>query len=60
MFVKPAPGLTVRVPPHMRPLPPGGGNVPDITYWHRAIARGDVILAPPPAEPHPAPEPSAA
>jgi hypothetical protein len=50
MFVKPAPGLIVRDPLHMTPLPAEGRNVPDITYWHRLLGHGDVVLADAPEE----------
>jgi len=52
MYVKPAPNpaepghvLLVRVPPHMAPMPVDGANVPDTMFWHRALLRGDVLLA---------------
>jgi hypothetical protein len=51
LFVKPAPGLLVRDPLHMTPIPAEGRSVPDITYWHRMIIQGDVVLAEPPVEP---------
>jgi hypothetical protein len=57
MFVKPAPNpdkpgtvFLVRVPPHMRPLPIEGAHVPDTLDWHRAVMRGDVVVADPPGE----------
>lgn len=44
MFVKPAPGLIVRDPFTKRPLPSSGCEVPETTYWVRAIASGDVLV----------------
>lgn len=55
MFIKPAPGLLVRDPLHMTPIPAEGRNVPDITYWHRLIGHGDLVLAEAPKEARPEP-----
>lgn len=44
MFVKPAPGLIVRDPLHMTPVPPQGREVPDISYWHKRVLDGDLIV----------------
>jgi hypothetical protein len=61
MFVKPgrrqddpAVPLVVRGP-NKRLLSPQGENVPEITFWHRRVRDGDVVLAEPPASPPPAP-----
>lgn len=43
MFVKPAPGLIVRDPLHMTPIPAEGREVPDISYWHKLVILGDLI-----------------
>jgi len=46
MFVKPAPGMTVRFPPpgSQRILAAEGEDVPDTdTWWARRVAHGDVI-----------------
>lgn len=44
LFVKPAPGLTVRDPaaPGAAPLPSEGKAVPRDSFWLRRIADGDV------------------
>lgn len=64
MFVKPghwqddpAAPLIVRGP-NGRLLSPQGEQVPEITFWHRRVRDGDVVLAEPP--PPPAPRPTAA
>jgi hypothetical protein len=61
MFVKPgrrqddpAVPLVVRGP-NKRLLSPKGEHVPEITFWHRRVRDGDVVLAEPPASPPPAP-----
>ena len=61
MFVKPghrqddpAVPLVVRGP-NKRLLSPEGEHVPEITFWHRRVRDGDVVLAEPPASPPPAP-----
>lgn len=58
IFVKPAPGLVVRDPKSLLPLPAEGKEVGASNYWYRRIAAGDVELVPSPA-PAPAdtPEP---
>ena len=63
MFVKPghrqedpALPLIVRGPNH-RLLSPQGDHVPEITFWHRRVRDGDVVLAEPPAPPSPQPRP---
>ena len=55
MFVKPghrqddpAMPLVVRGP-NKRLLRPEGEDVPEITFWHRRVRDGDVVLAEPPA-----------
>jgi hypothetical protein len=50
MFVKPAPGMIVRDPLHLTPIPAGGREVPDISYWHRLVVHGDLALAEAPVE----------
>lgn len=59
MFVKPGPRqddpalpLIVRGP-NKRLLSPQGEHVPEITFWHRRVRDGDVMLAEPPAPPPP-------
>lgn len=42
MFVKPAPGRTVRWPASLRLLSEQGAEVPSTAFWLRALARGDV------------------
>ena len=66
MFVKPghrqddpAVPLIVRGP-NRRLLSPQGEHVPEITFWHRRVRDGDVVLAEPPAPPPPTPRPRAA
>ena len=64
MFVKPGrrqddPALPLIVRgPNGRLLSPQGEHVPEITFWHRRVRDGDVVLAEPP--PPPAPRPPAA
>lgn len=43
MFIKPAPGLTVRDPESGRPLLAGGEDKPATSYWLRRLADGDVV-----------------
>lgn len=50
MFVKPKAGMIVRDPLHYTPIPAEGRNVPDISYWHRLIGQGDLVLADAPVE----------
>ena len=42
--------------PNKRLLRPDGEDVPEITFWHRRVRDGDVVLAEPPAPP-PGPPP---
>ena len=64
MFVKPGnrqddPALPLIVRgPNGRYLSPQGEHVPEITFWHRRVRDGDVVLAEPP--PPPALRPTAA
>lgn len=52
MFVKPAPGLKVRLPENPRAfLPDDGAEVPRDSYWVRRLRDGDVLAAEAPAEP---------
>ena len=67
MFVKPGhrqddPALPLIVRgPNKRLLSPQGEHVPEITFWHRRVRDGDVVLAEPPAAPPPPqPRPPAA
>jgi len=63
MFVKPGhrqddPALPLLVRgPNQRLLSPQGEHVPEITFWHRRVRDGDVVLAEPPAAPSPPPRP---
>jgi len=65
MFVKPGhrqddPALPLIVRgPNKRLLAPQGEHVPEITFWHRRVRDGDVVLAEPPAPPSPRPPVSA-
>jgi len=65
MFVKPGhrqddPALPLIVRgPNKRLLSPQGEHVPEITFWHRRVRDGDVVLAEPPAPPPPPPRPPA-
>lgn len=47
MFVKPAPGRTVRWPASLRLLSEEGAEVPSTAFWLRALACGDVQKASP-------------
>ncbi|MCI2023610.1 DUF2635 domain-containing protein [Acetobacter sp.] len=47
MFVKPAPGRTVRWPASLRLLSEQGAEVPSTAFWLRALACGDVQKASP-------------
>lgn len=66
MFVKPGhrqddPALPLIVRgPNQRLLSPQGEQVPEITFWHRRVRDGDVVLAEPPAPPPPRPAVSVA
>jgi hypothetical protein len=59
LFVKPAPGLTVRDPITLKPLPAEGAEVPADSYWLRRLKAGDVIEANPPAQEPPSAAPPA-
>jgi len=54
--VKPKPGLLVRDPKTLRPLPPEGREVPETPLWQRRLANGDVVRVeedtPPEVEQH--------
>jgi len=43
--------------PNKRLLSPQGEDVPEVTFWHRRVRDGDVVLADPPAPPSPPPQP---
>lgn len=47
IFIKPAPGLTVRDPDTLQPLPRDGAEVDRTTHWLRRLAAGDVVEVPP-------------
>jgi hypothetical protein len=50
MWVKPAPGRTVRDPRSMAKLPDEGREVPDgDLFWVRRVRDGDVTVEAPPA-----------
>lgn len=51
MYVKPAPGLSIRDPDLLDLLPESGRLVPDSDYWLRRVRDKDVELAAPPTEP---------
>lgn len=44
MFVKPGPGLKVRIPHTHELLPDEGRDVPETQFWLRRVACGDVVL----------------
>lgn len=44
IVVIPAPGLLVRDPATMLPLPPEGAEVEESSHWMRRLAAGDVTL----------------
>lgn len=59
MYVKPAPGLSIRDPDLKDLLPASGRFVPDTDYWLRRVRDNDVIKAEAPAEDEsPAPAPA--
>ena len=59
MYVKPAPGLSIRDPDLKDLLPASGRFVPDTDYWLRRVRDNDVIEAEAPAEDEsPAPAPA--
>ncbi|PYD63974.1 DUF2635 domain-containing protein [Gluconacetobacter entanii] len=49
MFVKPAPGRSVRWPGTMRLLKAQGETVPETGFWLLCLHNGDVVKATPPA-----------
>lgn len=49
VFLKPAPGRTVRDPVTKFPLPAEGREVQPSSYWLRRVASGDAMLAEAPA-----------
>lgn len=51
MYVKPAPGLTIRDPDLLDYLPQDGRDVLDSDYWHRRVRDGDVVPASAPKQP---------
>jgi hypothetical protein len=50
MYVKPAPGLSIRDPDLKDLLPESGRLVPDTDYWLRRVRDNDVIEAEAPPE----------
>lgn len=44
MFIKPKAGLKVRDPVTLQHIPEGGKEVPETSYWIRALASGDVFV----------------
>lgn len=57
MHLKPKPGFLVRDPFSREPLPEGGAEKPDIPYWRRRAATGDVEIIKPDEVARPEPEP---
>jgi hypothetical protein len=51
IFVRPKPGLIVRRPDTMEPLPEGGACVPRDRHWLRILRDGDITECEPPPEP---------
>ena len=51
MYLKPAPGLTVRDPNTRQPLPEEGREVQVNEWWARRLRAGDVVQAEPPIAP---------
>lgn len=52
MFVKPAPGLKVRLPDNPRAfLPEDGADVERDSFWMRRLFDGDVVTATPKKKP---------
>lgn len=45
IFLRPAPGLTVRDPATKQPLPAEGAEVADTPFWRRRLRRGEVVKA---------------
>lgn len=54
IYVTPKPGMIIRDPKTMEPLPPDGAVKEAGKYWTRRERDGDVIITPAPAqdEPH--------
>jgi hypothetical protein len=52
MRVQPKPGVLVRHPVTKQPLPPGGAEVEDSSFWLRRLRDGDVGAVPPPQQQH--------
>lgn len=50
MFIRPRPGLVVRDPQTLKPLPAEGAEVAASSHWRRRIADGDVTTGRPPAK----------
>lgn len=50
MFVRPAPGLSLRDPITRQILSPEGADVPETAFWLRRLRSGDVALAQPAPE----------
>lgn len=50
MYVKPAPGVLVRDPLTMMPMPEIGRHVENSQHWWRMLAEGAVIECAPPSE----------
>ena len=44
VFLKPKPGLLVRDPTTLQPLPESGREVAPNSYWQRRLLAGDVVL----------------
>ena len=57
MFVRPAPGHTLRDPVTRTFLPQEGEEVTANDYWLRAVRDGDVLVGPDPDPPIPHAEP---
>lgn len=50
-YIKPKPGLVVRDPITLDPLPPEGAEKPRNQYWLRRVSDGDVIETKRPKQP---------
>lgn len=46
MFVRPAPGLSLRDPITLQILSAKGADVPETAFWLRRLRSGDVVLSP--------------
>lgn len=53
MYVKPAPGMSIRDADLKDLLPAEGRDVPDTDYWQRRLRDGDVVAAKEPVAPAP-------